>query len=85
MLQAFISVTIIDNTIFHAVFFESFQRRGEPEQLLSHLLAHPFPTVLGAALFGCHRAMHSLVFFLPHLTTAHPIISWWHDGEPKKR
>jgi len=33
MLQAFISVTIVDNTIFYPVFFESFQRRGEPEQL----------------------------------------------------
>jgi hypothetical protein len=45
MLQAFISVTIIDNTIFYAVFFESFQRRSEPEQL--------YPT--GIPISNCSR------------------------------
>jgi hypothetical protein len=70
MLQAFISATIIDNTIFYAVFFESFQRRGEPEQL--YPTGTPISNVLGAALFGCHLAMHRLLFFLPHLTGEPP-------------
>jgi hypothetical protein len=82
MLQAFISATVIDNTIFYAVFFESFQRRGEAVQL--YPTGTPISNVLGAALFGCHLAMHRLLFFLPHLTGEPPITSWWNVGEPKE-